>query len=77
MFDAAAQESFEHDGFARLSGLIPPPVLERPRAFINPLQIPARVIQRATNNPPQQALKLPFMRNILIIVHRIRTAEDD
>lgn len=35
MFDARADERFEHHDFACLPGLIPPPVLARQRAFFD------------------------------------------
>ncbi len=51
-FDAAARERFERDGFTRLPGLIPPPVLERLRAFFTPLLVADRMPFKAVADAP-------------------------
>ena len=53
LFDAAAREAFERDGFARLPGLIPPPVLERLRTFFDPLLVADWVPNKAVADAPQ------------------------
>lgn len=47
MFDARADERFERHRFARLTGLIPPPVLARRRAFFDPPLVADRVPNKA------------------------------
>ena len=53
LFDAAARETFERDGYARLPGLIPPPVLERLRGFFDPLLVADWVPHKAVADAPQ------------------------
>ena len=53
LFDAAAREAFERDGFTRLPGLIPPPVLERLRTFFDPLLVADWVPNKAVADAPQ------------------------
>ncbi len=53
MFDAAARQSFDEQGFRHLPGLIPPPVLERLRAFFAPLLVADRVPNKAVAQSPE------------------------
>ena len=51
--DEASRRAFEKQGFCRLPGLLPPPVLERLRAFFDPLLVADWVPNKAVAQAPQ------------------------
>lgn len=53
ILDQSARAAFEQQGFCRLLGLIPPPVLDRLRAFFDPLLVIDRVPYKAFATSPE------------------------